>query len=168
LFQSGYFEDATIAAELSFSKKKHFEPEDFKVFEKWIKSYVNNWSSCDKFCNHTVGALLIGYPNSLRYLKIWAKSKHRWLKRAAAVSLIVPARQGLHTDTIFEVAGILLNDNDEFVQKGYGWLLKEASKHRQEEVFEFVMKHKQSMPRLSLRYAIEHFPPELKTLAMVR
>ncbi len=41
------------------------------------------------------------------------------------------------------------------VQKGYGWMLKEASKPYQEEVFDFVMKNKTVMPRTALRYAIE-------------
>jgi 3-methyladenine DNA glycosylase AlkD len=52
------------------------------------------------------------------------------------------------------------------VQKGYGWMLKEASKPHQKEVFDFVMMHKSVMPRTALRYAIEKMPPELKVRAM--
>ena len=35
------------------------------------------------------------YPEYLEELKRWARSNHRWLKRAAAVTLIIPARKGL-------------------------------------------------------------------------
>ena len=166
LFQSGYFEDATIAAELSYSRKKEFESQDFKTFERWLKRYINNWSSCDKFCNHTMGAFLFGHPTFLKQLSNWTKSNNRWLRRAAAVSLIVPARQGIFSDTIFHIAEMLLNDEDLFVQKGYGWLLKEAGKHQQQAVFDFVIANKLAMPRLSLRYAIEKLPRDLKLSAM--
>lgn len=166
LFQSGYYEDATIAAELSYSRKKEFEHKDFKTFVRWHKRYINNWSSCDKFCNHTMGAFLIRYPIFLKQLTNWTKSKNRWLRRAAAVSLIAPARKGLFAETIFHIAGRLLSDEDHFIQKGYGWLLKEASKHQQQAVFDFVIANKLTMPRLSLRYAIEKLPRDLKLSAM--
>jgi len=54
------------------------------------------------------------------------------------------------------------------VQKGYGWMLKEASKKHQEEVFQFVLKHRNIMPRTALRYAIEKMPSDLKAIAMMR
>ena len=52
------------------------------------------------------------------------------------------------------------------VQKGYGWMLKEASKDFQKEVFDFVIKHKKEMPRTALRYAIERMPEKLRREAM--
>jgi 3-methyladenine DNA glycosylase AlkD len=65
-----------------------------------------------------------------------------------------------------EIADILLHDQDDMVQKGYGWMLKEASRTHQKEVFEYVLKHKDNMPRTALRYAIEKMPAELKNEAM--
>jgi 3-methyladenine DNA glycosylase AlkD len=52
------------------------------------------------------------------------------------------------------------------VQKGYGWLLKEASRKHTDEVFAYVMRNKRSMPRTALRYAIELMPKEHKAEAM--
>ena len=69
---------------------------------------------------------------------------------------------------VFEMADNLLMDQDVMVQKGYGWMLKEASNHYPEEVFSYVMKHKKEMPRTSLRYAIEKLPPEQRKEAMKR
>jgi 3-methyladenine DNA glycosylase AlkD len=54
------------------------------------------------------------------------------------------------------------------VQKGYGWMLKEASKPHQDEVYQYVLKHRKDMPRTALRYAIEKMPPEMKKEAMKR
>ncbi len=99
-------------------------------------------------------------------LKAWAKSKNRWLKRASAVSLIVPAKKGDFLQDAFEICDVLLADGDEMVQKGYGWLLKEESRKHQTEVFDYVVKNKAVMPRTALRYAIELMPKELKAKAM--
>jgi 3-methyladenine DNA glycosylase AlkD len=52
------------------------------------------------------------------------------------------------------------------VQKGYGWLLKEASRKHTDKVFAYVMKNKRQMPRTALRYAIELMPKELKAEVM--
>jgi 3-methyladenine DNA glycosylase AlkD len=52
------------------------------------------------------------------------------------------------------------------VQKGYGWMLKAASEARQKEVFDFVIKHKATMPRTALKYAIEKMPADMKAEAM--
>ena len=179
LWKSGYFEEMVIACVWSESLCKKFEPADFAVFEHWLNCYVTNWADCDTLCNHTIGLFVMMYPESIAKLKMWAKSPNRWLRRGAAVTLIIPARKGLFLNDILEIADILLLDNDDLVQKGYGWMLKAASmsetfvkgtdetkKEHLETVFNFVMKNKAVMPRTALRYAIEKMPADLKTEAM--
>jgi 3-methyladenine DNA glycosylase AlkD len=168
LWKSGYMEEAGIACIWSFNVKKHYLPEDFMVFEKWVNKYVTNWAACDTLCNHSVGTLVEMYPEFLEGLKKWAKSGNRWVKRASAVSLIVPARKGRFLKDIFEIADVLHSDSDDMVQKGYGWMLKAASEAHQKEVFNYIMSKKSTMPRTSLRYAIEKMPPELKARAMAK
>lgn len=90
------------------------------------------------------------------------------MRRAGAVSLIIPARRGKFLKDILEIADLLLIDEDDLVQKGYGWMLKAASQAHEREIFEYVMKNKNVMPRTALRYAIEKMPKELKTKAMER
>jgi 3-methyladenine DNA glycosylase AlkD len=84
------------------------------------------------------------------------------------VSLIVPAKRGMFLPEIFEIADLMLIDGDDMVQKGYGWMLKEASRKHQAEVFDYVMKWKAKMPRTALRYAIEKMPVEMRRRAMER
>ena len=136
------------------------------TFKLWIERYVNNWAKCDGFCNHTIGDLLQKYPQTILDVKNWAKSENRWLKRASAVSFIVPAKKGLFLQEAFEISDVLLADGDDMVQKGYGWLLKEESRKHQKEVFDYVVKNRKVMPRTALRYAVELMPKELKADAM--
>jgi 3-methyladenine DNA glycosylase AlkD len=165
-WESGKMEESMIACNWSYNVRKQYVQEDIIVFRNWINNYVSNWASCDTFCNHTVGTCIEMYPACLNELEIWAKSGNRWMRRASAVSLIVPARRGKFPDDIFKIAGILLTDRDDMVQKGYGWMLKETSKVHQKEVYDFVIKNKREMPRTAYRYAIEKMPPELRAKAM--
>ncbi len=168
LWQSGYFEESLVSCVWTEKIQPQFEPDDFQLFEKWINQNVNNWASCDTLCNHTVGDFVLKYPEFIGKLKAFALSDNRWVKRAAAVTLIVPARKGFFLNDIFEIAGLLLMDKDDLVQKGYGWMLKAASEAYQHKVFEFVMQNKAKMPRTALRYAIEKMPAELKQQAMAK
>ncbi|SNR32246.1 3-methyladenine DNA glycosylase AlkD [Lutibacter flavus] len=166
LLQSGYTEEALIAYDWSYFIRKKYEPTDFLIFEKWVDTYITNWATCDTLCNHTIGTFIVMYPNYLNDLIKWTQSENRWKKRAAAVSLIVPARRGHFINEILKIADLLLLDKDDMVQKGYGWMLKEASKVNQKEIFNFVISKKATMPRTALRYAIEKLPNELRTEAM--
>lgn len=166
LWMSGYMEESFIACNWSYYIRRDYEPRDFRVFEKWVNGYVGNWASCDTLCNHTIGAFVDMYPECISELKRWAVSKNRWIRRASAVSLIIPARQGKFLNDILEIADILLPDRDDLVQKGYGWMLKAASEAHRKEIFDYVISKKAIMPRTALRYAIEKMPKDLKMKAM--
>jgi 3-methyladenine DNA glycosylase AlkD len=168
LWKSKYLEEAVIACRFSESLHKQYEPADFKVFEHWVKKYVNNWADCDTLCNHTIGTFVMMYPGFVNELKKWAESSNRWVKRASAVTLVIPARKGMFLKDIFEIGDILLPDRDDMVQKGYGWMLKAASETYQKEVFDYVMSKKTIMSRTALRYAIEKMPQALRVEAMKR
>jgi len=115
-----------------------------------------------------MGDFVDKFPDTIEELKRWTQSENRWMRRAAAVSLIVPAKHGKFLNESMEIASLLLTDTDDMVQKGYGWLLKEASRKHTDEIFQYVMKNKRQMPRTALRYAIEKMGADLKAEAMKR
>lgn len=168
LYRSGYLEESFIAPEWARRLSPRYDREDIAVFRHWIGTSITNWASCDGLCTHAVGDFIGRFPESAGELMQWTQSGNRWLRRAAAVSLVVPARHGKFLDESIPVAKLLLTDGDDMVQKGYGWLLKEASRKHPDEVFSFVMEQGEKMPRTALRYAIELLPAALKAGAMKR
>ncbi len=159
-------EETSIAFNWAHRQKKNFTEKDFVRFEKWLKKYIDNWAFCDDFCTHAFGEFIFERPQFLPKIKTWTKSKNLWLRRASAVILIYPVRKKKYLKNIFETADILLLDKEDLVQKAYGWSLKEAGNVYPKEVFEFVMKRKEKMPRTALRYAIEKYPREMRLKAM--
>ncbi|MFA4825923.1 MAG: DNA alkylation repair protein [Methanoregula sp.] len=168
LYQSGYIEESFIVSNWAHALSGRYERGDLGIFRHWIETYITNWASCDGFCNHTMGDFIEQFPEFIEELKNWTQSENRWMRRAAAVSLIVPAKHGKFLKESIEIADLLLTDKDDIVQKGYGWLLKEASRKHQKVVYDYVMRNKKAMPRTALRYAIELMPKELKAVAMMK
>ncbi len=166
LWQSGIMEESFVACNWSYRQKKQYKPEDFSLFKGWVERYVTNWAACDTLCNHNIGDVIMKYPEFLNNLIEMTQSDNRWVKRASAVSLIIPAKRGLFKAEIFTIADRLLLDKDDMVQKGYGWMLKALSHNHLDEVFDFVMNRRSTMPRTALRYAIEKMPEEYKKEAM--
>ena len=165
LLASGERYMRSIAFIWALKVKGDYRKTDFARFERWLKDYVNNWGACDHFSGLS-GELLLRYPDLVSKFKKWTGSKNRWVRRASAVSFIVPVSKKQMLKEVFQTANLLLIDDDDMVQKGYGWMLKEASNQFPDEVFEYVMKNKKKMPRTALRYAIEKLPPAKRKEAM--
>jgi 3-methyladenine DNA glycosylase AlkD len=166
LMKTDYLEEASIAFDWVYRMRGNYEPGDFALFESWVERFVNNWAKCDTFCNHAVGAFIEQFPEYLAGLKQWAKSANPWLRRASAVSLIMPARKGFFLKDVLDISDSLLAEREDLVQKGCGWMLREAGKLHQDEVFGYILSNKASLPRTTLRYAIERMPPEKRRQAM--
>jgi 3-methyladenine DNA glycosylase AlkD len=156
-----------VAFEWAGKLERHYETKDFARFERWLKTYVDNWGACDHLCG-ILGKLIARFPQLSPKRKRWTLSRNMWLRRASAVALIEPVQRGLLLRDVFETAGILLEDEEDLVQKGYGWMLKVTGDHFFDEAFRFVMKHKDDMPRTALRYAIEKWPAAKRRQAMER
>jgi 3-methyladenine DNA glycosylase AlkD len=168
LHRGGKSEEHGIAFSWAGRLSAQFTPGDFRTFERWLKDYVSNWAACDNLCTGPLGEFLLKFREFLPRAKKWTSSANRWVRRASAVALIPAAHKEQYLDEAFATADALLCDEDDMVQKGYGWLLKEISNRRPREVFDFVMKRKATMPRTALRYAIEKLPPTRKKQAMAK
>lgn len=159
LLASRWHEEGTIGLEIIRRVKPAPSAALFDTYERWLASYVGNWAHCDELCTHLIGDVIEARPALVRHLPPWTKSPNRWLRRGAAVSLVLPARRGTFLRESLSIARALIDDQDDLVQKGFGWLLKEAARTHRPEVTAFLEQHAHRMPRTAFRYAIELFPP---------
>ena len=155
LWTSGMLEEGGIVCHLYRRFAKSCYEREFRMFEQWLDRYVRNWSHCDGVSTWLIAASISNRPGLADRLAGWTKSKNRWKRRSAAVSLIQEAKQGRNTETIFHICGLLLEDADDMVQKGVGWLLKETYPKRPREVLDFLEGWRKRAPRLVLRLAAE-------------
>jgi 3-methyladenine DNA glycosylase AlkD len=168
LLATRIYEHKIMAFRWAYLARKDYAPKHLAVFSGWLNEYVDDWIDCDDLCIHVIGEFFLKYPDSAEEVIQWTRSPNYWVRRGAAVSLILPSRKGAQSGLVFRVADLLLEDEEDLVRKAYGWLLKETSKTHPEEVFAYVMDKRDRMPSVSLRYAIEKLPEQLRGQAMAK
>lgn len=158
---------SVIAFDFAYRIRKEYTDNMFDVFESWLYTYVRNWGDCNDFCTHAFGYLLQARPYLYEKNIPWTKSNDFWVRRASAVILILSIKnEVIETSKVFKISDLLMNDDHDLVRKGYGWMLKVLSTKNQQIVFDYLMKHKTDMPRVSFRYALEKMDKELKKVLM--
>jgi 3-methyladenine DNA glycosylase AlkD len=110
---------------------------EFALFTRWLDRYVDNWAHTDGLSLWLLGASIANDPSLVDKLDSWTRSNNRWKRRAAAVALVYSAKRGEHTRAILRIAAPLIEDGDDMVQKGVGWLLKETYPKNPAEVVRF-------------------------------
>ncbi len=158
LFRSGNMDEAAVATGIVARFQRHLTPAHFATLHRWVDG-VQDWASCDSLCGDLIGPLIREHPQLIGRVVPWTRSRHRWRRRAAAVSLISLARTGERLPEILRVADRLLGNPDVMVQKGVGWLLKEATRRRADAIVAYLVNKGPNTSRLVLRYASEKLSP---------
>jgi len=162
LLATRVYEHKIVAFRWAYLSRRDYAIEHLAVFTKWLDKYVDDWIDCDDLCIHVIGEFFSKHPEAADEVLAWTTSANRWMRRGAAVSLVLPVRRGEHLALALRVADELLHDEEDLVRKGYGWLLKVASTRYPEDVFTYVMDRRERMPRVALRYSVEKLPKQLQ------
>jgi 3-methyladenine DNA glycosylase AlkD len=158
---------SVIAYDWAYRIRKQYNNKTFSVFESWLKKYVTGWGDCDDFCTHAFGELLSQNNELFTHVLKWTEHSDFFVRRASAVILIYPIKHDKYKNiNPFLISDALMNDNHHLVLKGYGWMLKILSQVEPNNVYEYLLENKSTMPRISFRYALEKFDKELKSRLM--
>ncbi len=163
LVKSKVLEEVSIGVRLLRRMTRLFTPELFDVFDEWV-DYLTNWANTDGLSTWLIAETIRFDPSLVSRLLEWTGSRNRWRRRVAAVSLVPIARRGDMLDEVFEIADRLMADGDDMVQKGVGWLLKEASREHPDEVRDYLLRWREETSALVLRYASEKLPKDKRVL----
>ena len=126
-------------------------------------AWINNWDLVDLSAEHIVGGFL--FSRSRAPLRRLARSRLLWERRIALLATFHFIRRGQFDDT-FRLVESLLGDREPLIHKAMGWMLREIGKRDQGREEAFLRKHLPALPRTTLRYAIERFPPDLRLAYM--
>ena len=154
LFSGRYLEEKVFAVFLLENQTKLFGDREFKLFDSWLDR-ISSWADHDSLVHYLLSPMVAAEPKRCREVFRWAKSKNRWRKRAACVALIRGAREKQFFPETVRLSNQLLHDDDDMVQKGLGWLLRETAKADPKRTVLYLMKIKKTAPRLVLRTACE-------------
>jgi 3-methyladenine DNA glycosylase AlkD len=127
--------------------------------KRWLLAgYSANWATVDDLAPRVITPLVRRFPRTLPELRRWTSSPNLWVRRAAVVALVKPARAGEHLDQAYDFVCRLFDDEEDLMHKCTGWLLREAGRMDPSRLERFLLDHGPSIPRTTVRYAIERFP----------
>ncbi len=161
LFRGKVLEEKIVGVLMLEDKVPLLTEKHFQRLTGWLDR-VSTWADHDALASYLLGPLMVMEPKRTAYVSRWAKDKHSWHRRAAAVSLIRGVRKQMFAREVKAVAAALLQDSDLMVQKGLGWLLREQAKYDCERAMPLLRAIRKRSPRLVLRTACETLPADLK------
>ena len=156
-----------IAYDWAYRLKRYYTEDTFDTFARWVTTYVEDWWDCDDFCTHALGEVLHRYPTRFQDVIRWCEHERFAVRRSAAVALIPAIKAGFEAPIDpFLIADRLMHDAHYLVLKGYGWMLKVLSTKDPTSVINYLEKHKDTMPRVAYRYALEKFDSTTRNALM--
>jgi 3-methyladenine DNA glycosylase AlkD len=169
LIRDPYLETKSVGIEIVARYRRAFASKHLAVWKRWLAgNHSANWATTDAICGMLIGPLLADHPELIARMPAWARHRNLCVRRASAVSLIVPMRRGLALDTAYEIAATLHADEADLIQKAVGWMLREAGEYDERRLERYLLRHGRTIPRTTLRYAIERFPPAKRRALLTR
>jgi 3-methyladenine DNA glycosylase AlkD len=157
LFSGSVLEEKAAAVFLLEKLDGEFGDREFEIFESWLDR-IGNWADHDGLVHYLIAPMVASQPARAKAVFRWAKSPNRWHRRAACVALIRGTRAKMFFPEIERLSDSLLSDQDDMVQKGLGWLLRETAKYDPKRTVPYLMKIRGRAPGLVLRAACEKLP----------
>ena len=161
LFSGRVLEEKIAAVFLLEKMDAQHGDREFKMFESWL-ARISSWADHDALVHDLIAPMIAAKPSRAKIVFRWAKSRDRWHRRAACVALIRGTRAKMFFPEIVRLSDALLADDDDMVQKGLGWLLRETAKYDAKRTVPYLMKIRARAPRLVLRTACETIPAVAK------
>jgi len=167
LFHGSILEEKVLAVLLLEPCVEDFKPSHFRFFEQWLDR-VSTWADHDGLVQYLIGPMIVADPRRVRRVFVWSHSKNRWRRRASAVALLRGTNQGLFWDEVQQITEALLEDEDDIVQKGLAWLLRETARFDGARTMPLLMSIRARAPRLVLRTACERLSAEDRARVLAR
>ena len=157
LFRGRVLEEKVFAVFLLEKLAGQFGEREFPLLESWLDR-VSSWADHDALVHGLLAPMLLADSQRRARIYVWAGSACRWHRRAAAVVLIRGVRQRLFFADVVRLTEQLLQDQDDMVRKGLGWLLRETAKADASRTVPLLLRLRGRVPRMVLRTACETLP----------
>jgi 3-methyladenine DNA glycosylase AlkD len=138
------------------ANRKTGESRRAELYELYLRRHdrIDQWDLVDLAARDVIGSYLLERDRSplarLAASGFWPE------RRTALVATFAFLKRG-ELDDAYSLAESLADDPEPFVQKALGWVLRAAGDLDRDRLTSFVEHHAPTMPRLTLRAAIEHY-----------
>ncbi len=152
LYQSKIHEEKLMAIHILQQYKKDFSIETWKFLKQRIHLF-NTWDQVDYIATDILAEILLSNLSLMSEVKEMANSRNFWERRIAIETTAKLIRKN-KIELTLRLAEKLVYDENTYVQKGAGWMLREAGKKDRINVREFILIHIDMKPT-AFSYATE-------------
>ena len=138
---------------------KDLEPKHFAYLDG-LPEHFKSWSHVDHLSLGVMQPLLLKYRReTLGLLEEWSRSPIRWKRRASIVTFVRKiAKSGEFKDEVINLCENLIWDEEDIVQKGVGWALKDNLRSAPDKILPYIKDLRQrGVPSTITLYAIRDF-----------
>jgi 3-methyladenine DNA glycosylase AlkD len=162
LLKGTKYEETSFALMMVKALKKDYTPETFVEIGNWFEIGIRNWAHTDALCSEILSVFLLNKIVDYKEIGKWKLGRNKYQRRAIPVSLIKLVKETRSVSEYLNFIEPLMMDPAREVHQGLGWFLREAWKIHPLPTEEFLLKYKDTAPRLIFQYATEKMTPTEK------
>jgi len=163
LIPGSKYEEPSFALMMVKAFKKQYAPDTFTEIGDWFNLGIRNWAHTDGLCSEIISVFLLKKIVDYKEMGNWKSGANKFQRRAVPVSLIKLMKETREVTEFVNFVDSLMMDTEREVRQGIGWFLREAWKLDPLPVEEFLLKYRDTGPRLIFQYATEKMTHEEKS-----
>jgi 3-methyladenine DNA glycosylase AlkD len=140
-------------------------PEDLPLLERLVRA-SHTWALVDTFAGNVMSDLLLSHPEVAPELDRWAADEDFWVRRSALLAWLGPLKAGAPLERFADYADAMLDEKEFFIRKAIGWVLRDASKTRPDEVFAWMAPRTARASGVTIREVVKYLAPEQRDALM--
>jgi 3-methyladenine DNA glycosylase AlkD len=128
--------------------------EDLRLIERLIRE-SRTWALVDVLSGDVVGEMGL-HLRIRRTLDRWARDDDFWVRRSSLLAELTPLKHGAPFEPFARRADAMLDETDFFIRKAVGWVLRETSKKRPDEVYRWIAPRTHRASGVTMREAVKY------------
>lgn len=128
--------------------------DELGLIERLIRG-SRTWALVDVLSGDVVGEMALRL-RIRRTLDRWARDGDFWVRRSSLLAELKPLKEGAPFEPFAHRADAMLEETEFFIRKAIGWVLRETSKRRPDEVFAWIAPRTDRASGVTMREAVKY------------
>jgi len=127
---------------------------DLRLIERLIRE-SRTWALVDVLAGDVVGEMALRL-RIRRALDRWARDHDFWVRRSSLLAELKPLNNSAPFEPFARRADAMLEETEFFIRKAIGWVVRETSKKRPDEVFRWIALRTHRASGVTMREAVKY------------
>ena len=157
------YELRKLAVNILAARVADFGVCDMEFIEALLRR-SHTWALIDDLSINVVAPVLLDRSEASEIRCKWAEDDDFWVRRTAMLALLPRLRRGTEDwDEFAGYADAMLEEDEFFIRKATGWILREVSKHSPDLVYEWIMPRVKTASTVTTREALKYLSEDQRS-----